>query len=143
MSNGITEALYIGKTEIVLKLMKKTGSKRLTKRGYFIGDKLKTLLDIKKISQYRLAKMTGISQGTISDYIRNRHAISPSNLEKIAKALGVPVSYFIEDETSEESINKELYVLFDDLTELLQKLPPEKRRKAIQTFKEQLELMAV
>ena len=118
-------------------------SKRLTKRGYFIGEKLKTLLDIKKISQYRLAKMTGISQGTISDYIRNRHAISPSNLEKIAKALGVPVSYFIEDETSEESINKELYVLFDDLTELLQKLPPEKRRKAIQTFKEQLELMAV
>jgi len=61
----------------------------------------------------------------------------------LADYFNVPISYFFEDETSEESINKELYVLFDDLTELLQKLPPEKRRKAIQTFKEQLELMAV
>jgi len=112
-------------------------------RAFLIGDKLKRLMKEVGMTQYRLSKLTGIPQSMISGYLNNKHGISRGNLEKIAKALGVPVSYFIEDETSEESINKELYVLFDDLTELLQKLPPEKRRKAIQTFKEQLELMAV
>ena len=67
-------------------------------RGYFIGEKLKQLLDEKKITQYKLAKITGIPQPMISGYVNNKHGISKSNLVKLAQALGVSPSYFIEDE---------------------------------------------
>ena len=112
-------------------------------KGIFIGDKLLHLMKLKKISQRKLAKDLNLSHTAIYKYVHNKAGASFDVIKLLADYFNVPISYFFEDETSEESINKELYVLFDDLTELLQKLPPEKRRKTIQTFKEQLELMAV
>ena len=69
-----------------------------SERGYLIGEKLKRLLEKKNITQYKLSKITGIPQPMISGYIHNKHGISRVNLEKLSKALDVPISYFIEEE---------------------------------------------
>ena len=76
--------------------------KERKKRGYLIGDKLKKLLKEKGLSQYKLAEITGIPQPQISDYVRNRYGVSKPTLEKLAQALGVSPSYFIEDEPPKE-----------------------------------------
>ena len=75
---------------------------KVTGRGYYIGEKLQKILSERKLKQNQLAKMAGISPGTITDLIKNRHAASPKNLKKIARALGVPESYFIEEEPPKE-----------------------------------------
>ena len=71
-------------------------------RGYFIGEKLKKILKEKNLTQYKLAKLSGIPQPMLSGYIHNRHGISKVNLAKLSKALGVPMSYFIEEEPPKE-----------------------------------------
>jgi len=76
--------------------------KKATGRGYYIGDKLSTLLAERGITPYRLAKMTGITQPAISMIVNNKRAASPEKIERIAQALGVPMSYFIEEEPPKE-----------------------------------------
>ena len=71
-------------------------------RAYLIGDKLKKIMKEKKLTQYALAKKSGIPQSMLSAYINNRHGISKKNLKKLAQALDVPESYFIEDEPPKE-----------------------------------------
>jgi len=75
---------------------------KATGRGYYIGKKLEKLLAERGLKKNQLAKRAGISPGTITDLIKNRHAASPKNLKKIAQALGVPQSYFIEEEPPKE-----------------------------------------
>ena len=97
------------------------------------------LLKQKGISQYKLSQLTGIPQPVISDYIRNRHGVSYENLEKIAKVLKVPITYFFSDEKyGEKNVEK---ITFEDIEELLMRLPPEKREKVLKGFKEQLEAL--
>ena len=67
-------------------------------RAYLIGDKLKKIMEEKGLTQYALAKKSGIPQSMLSAYVRNKHGISKKNLKKLAQALGVPESYFIEDD---------------------------------------------
>ena len=67
-------------------------------RAYLIGDKLKKIMEEKKITQYRLAIESGIPQSMISAYVNNKHGISKKNLKKLAEALGISESYFIEED---------------------------------------------
>lgn len=53
-----------------------------------MGDRLKQARKTRKLSQMRLAKMTGVSQSTISDIERGRNAGSTESA-KLAAALGV------------------------------------------------------
>ena len=71
-------------------------------RAYLIGDKLKKIMKERELTQYALAKKSGIPQSMLSAYINNKHGISKKNLKKLAQALGVPESYFIEDEPPKE-----------------------------------------
>ena len=66
--------------------------------------KLYKLMKIKKISQRELAKLTGINQTTIS-YILRGNDMKVSTLEKIAKALDVPISYFFDESQEIGKIN--------------------------------------
>jgi len=68
---------------------------KATGRGYYIGKKLEKLLAERGLKKNQLAKRAGISPGTITDLIKNRHAASPKNLK-------VPQSYFIEEEPPKE-----------------------------------------
>lgn len=69
--------------------------------------RLTDLMRLRKISQRVLAEKIGFSQTAISQAI-NRNDFKVSILEKIAKVLGVPISYFFEDEQSLTQIeNKE------------------------------------
>lgn len=87
---------------VILEGMTTIKVKKATGRGYYIGSKLSTLLAEKGITPYRLAKITGISQPAISMIVNNKRAASPEKIERIAKALGVPESYFLEDELPKE-----------------------------------------
>lgn len=89
---------YVGSSYIP-KGMAKTKGKG---RGYIIADKLKRLLEEKGITQYKLAQKSGIPQPQISDYIRGRYGVSRATLEKLAQALGVSPSYFLEEEPPKE-----------------------------------------
>jgi len=116
---------------------------RKKRRGFLIGEKLAQLLRLKGLSQYKLSQLTGIPQPVISDYIRNRHGVSYENLEKISKALNVPISYFFEEESKEKPQQLSEEELIKEIEELLKRLPPEKKKRALKAIKEQLELMAV
>lgn len=53
---------------------------------------LKFLREKKNISQYRLSKESGISQGLISEYESGQKTPGMKNLLKLSQALGVSVS---------------------------------------------------
>jgi len=76
---------------------------------FYIGEKLNTLLKSRGISQRQLARMTGYTQQYINAVARNKTSVSIRALKKIAEALGVSPSYFLEDYESLSFINnKEL-----------------------------------
>lgn len=52
-------------------------------------NRIAEILEEKDISQYRLAKMTGISNSLINSYCNNRRDPGIESLQKIAKALKV------------------------------------------------------
>lgn len=61
-----------------------------------IDVKLKEILAEKKLNQKDLAKLSKVSENSVSSWIGGGN-ISLFNLEKICKALNVPINYFEED----------------------------------------------
>lgn len=59
------------------------------------------LLQEKGITSYKVAKSTGISQTTFSDWKRGRSTPKSDNMKKIADYLGVTVDYIMTGEESE------------------------------------------
>lgn len=101
-----------------------------------VGDKLKELLEAKKIKAGTLATLTGISKSTIYSIIkRNNKNVDFSTMEKIADALDVPVEYFYDRDSSEEK--KEKPVPMDEneqireIIDLISCLSDQKKAEAI------------
>lgn len=115
--------------------------KTLKRESYLIGPKLKRLLEIKGISQRKLAKLTGYTQQYINAVVNNKTSVSLRALTRIAKALNVPVSYFFEDSEQSKEQVEPVDIDIKDIEALLQKLPPEKKGKLLKAFKEQLEAL--
>ncbi|WP_457601092.1 XRE family transcriptional regulator [Hydrogenivirga sp.] len=86
----------------MLELVREAG--KATGRGYFIGKKLKEILREKGVSKYYLAKQAGFSPSTITGYIKDRHAASPKAIEKIARVLDIPETFFFEEEPPKTSV---------------------------------------
>lgn len=62
----------------------------MTKKNYQIKLKVKELLEERKITQKKLAQMSGIRESTISDIVRGtRTVINFEHLSKIAEALDI------------------------------------------------------
>lgn len=61
-----------------------------------IGEKVKALRSIKKITLKELSLSSGLSVSYISQVERGLSSINISSLDKIACALGVAISYFLE-----------------------------------------------
>ena len=113
-------------------------------KSLLIGQKLKEILKEKGISQRRLAKLAGYSQQYISAIVNNKTLVSIKALHRIAEVLNVPVSYFFEEDGSTQlcsETSKDTEVSMKEIEELIKKLPPEKRKKILKGFKEQLELL--
>lgn len=64
--------------------------------------RIKQLMQVKNITEYRLAKLSGLSQSTISNiFIRNTAPTIPT-IEAICNGLGISMAqFFCEDEIEE------------------------------------------
>ena len=61
-------------------------------------NKLKNILQEKKMTYETLANLIGMTRNGLSDAI-NKQTIKIATLEKIANIIGVPVTYFFDDTT--------------------------------------------
>jgi len=62
--------------------------------------KIKDLLKVKKMTYEELSVEIDKSKPTVVNYFNEKSKIDIDTIEKIAKALNVPVSYFFEETTS-------------------------------------------
>ena len=60
----------------------------------YIGSRIKELLQTYKISKYRLAQLTGISQTAIGNIITGKSIPTIPTLERICGALGITLAQF-------------------------------------------------
>lgn len=84
-----------------------------------LGERMKYLLKKKKISQRQLADKCGISEQTISRYIRGTRFPGSIELFNMADALGVSADYLFGREPSAMSVDDlitRLGVLSNDMT---------------------------
>lgn len=56
-----------------------------------VAEKLQELLDWRGISQYELARRSGVPRGSIGGYVSGRNKVSFAVAEKLAKGLNVSV----------------------------------------------------
>lgn len=60
-------------------------------------EKYSALRDKRHITDYRVAKATGITKSTFSDWKNGRSEPKLDKLKKIADYFGVPIEYFLEE----------------------------------------------
>lgn len=77
-------------------------------------DRIKQLMHEKNITEYRLAKLSGLSQSTISNiFVRNTEPTIPT-VEAICKGFGISMAQFFSDNSEESPVylTKEQHRLF-------------------------------
>ncbi len=62
-----------------------------------VGERIRDLRKKKRIRQYKLARMVGISPGALTNFEKGRRSISLDWLRRIADALDTPIAYFLPD----------------------------------------------
>lgn len=77
-------------------------------------EKIRKLLDDRNWSMYKLSKLSGVSQSTLSNMFSRNNDPSISTLEDICKAFGITLSQFFANEG-------ELVVLTKEQSEMLEK----------------------
>lgn len=66
--------------------------------------RIKQLMQIKNITEYRLAKLSGLSQSTISNiFVRNTAPTIPT-IEAICNGLGISMAQFFSEDNVEEPV---------------------------------------
>ena len=75
-----------------------------------VGDKIRAYREFRGLNQIQLAELSGINVGTIRKYELGIRNPKPNQLEKIAKALGLNVSVFLD--FNFETIGDVLLLLF-------------------------------
>ena len=58
------------------------------------------------VTPYKVSKETGVSQSTLSDWKRGISTPKPDKLQKIADYFGVPLTYLLTGNTSEQKKGK-------------------------------------
>lgn len=79
-----------------------------------IGKKLKALRKTKHMTQQELSDLLGIQRATISNYEIGRRSPHITELERIAKALGVSLDYFGVGSTEVHDLIARAKVIFED-----------------------------
>lgn len=62
-------------------------------------ERIKQIMKSKNISEYRLAKLSGLSQSTISNIFNRNTAPTIPTIEAICNGLGISMSQFFADDT--------------------------------------------
>ncbi|MBM4140699.1 MAG: helix-turn-helix transcriptional regulator [Nitrospira sp.] len=89
--------------------------KRKIKTSREIGEKIKRRRKELGISQERLAEILGVTYQQVQRYENGTNRLNVENIQSIADALSVPVSYFFEDgKTSIVSERPSLYLPADE-----------------------------
>ncbi len=60
-----------------------------------VGERICALRKKKRVRQYVLARMVGITPGALTNFEKGRRHVSLDWLERIADALDTPVAYFL------------------------------------------------
>lgn len=77
-------------------------------------EKIKQIMKSKNISEYRLAKLSGLSQSTISNIFNRNTAPTIPTIEAICNGLGIPMSqFFAEDTQTDVYLSEEQREMFD------------------------------
>ena len=79
----------------------------------YIGQRIKELRRLKKMTQIELSEKTGIKQSRLSNYEKGLTLPRFGNLEKIANALGVEYSDILNFEISKNEMKRYLKYGFD------------------------------
>ncbi len=61
------------------------------------SQKLKRIMNEKKLTTYSIQKATGISQGNVDSWLKGRSKPRNTNLTKLCAFLEVPIEYFTQD----------------------------------------------
>ena len=62
-----------------------------------VGESIRDLRKKKRVRQYKLARMVGISPGALTNFEKGRRSVSLDWLRTITDALDTPTSYFLPD----------------------------------------------
>lgn len=83
--------------------------------------RIEYLMKSKNISEYRLAKLSGLSQSTISNIFNRNTAPTIPTIEAICNGLGISMAQFFADNSKEEPVyltqqQRELFDMWISLT---------------------------
>lgn len=67
--------------------------------------KIQKLLDERNMSQYQLAKETGIAQSSLSDWKLGKSKPKTDKLQILANYFNVPIEYFLEEQEANHASN--------------------------------------
>lgn len=77
-------------------------------------ERIKQIMKSKNISEYRLAKLSGLSQSTISNIFNRNTAPTIPTIEAICNGLGISMSqFFAEDTQTDVYLSEEQREMFD------------------------------
>ena len=79
-------------------MSKEVDSRSKAVSGFSVGEQICEVRKAKRIRQKVLARMVGISPGSLTNFEKGRRRISLDWLQRIAEALDTPMSYFLPDE---------------------------------------------
>ena len=69
-----------------------------------VGERIRALRTRKRVRQYVLARMVGITPGALTNFEKGRRQVSLDWLERIADALDTPIAYFLPEGRGEKKI---------------------------------------
>ena len=87
-----------------------------------VGDRIREIRESKRLTQDKVAEVTGISKGFISDVENNKRNVSSEYLLRIANALGASVDYLLRGPSEGVPANAEPVVIPPELSEAAQRL---------------------
>lgn len=97
-------------------------------------DKFKKLLELKGVRVSDVCAATGIAQGTFSDWKSGRSSPKIDKLQKIASYFGITVSYFLEPDETDVSI--QVYLTDPNIKRMVlfagEKIPAEQRERFLE-----------
>lgn len=109
-------------------------------------ENFKALLTKKKLTRYQVSKATGVSQGTLSDWVNGKSIPKYENLKKIADHYGVTIEYLRDEEEKTPGPEGERRIALDDFTYAMyeegKELTEENKKKLLemaQFFRQQQE----
>lgn len=77
-------------------------------------ERIKQIMKSKNISEYRLTKLSGLSQSTISNIFNRNTAPTIPTIEAICNGLGISMSqFFAEDTQTDVYLNEEQREMFN------------------------------